>query len=57
MFINSSAKAAVILKYLIISFIEKIKVLALLNSDFFEEISKKEVDELSKYITAISMIE
>jgi hypothetical protein len=56
-FINSSAKAAVILKYLIISFIEKIKVLALLNSDFFEEISKKEVDELSKYITAISMIE
>jgi hypothetical protein len=28
--------------------LDRIKVLALLNSDFFEEISKKEQDELSK---------
>jgi hypothetical protein len=28
--------------------IDKVKVLSLLNSDFFEEISKKELDELGK---------
>ncbi len=30
--------------------IDKIKVLSLLNSEFFEDISKKEVDDLSKFI-------
>lgn len=31
--------------------LDKVKVLALLNSDFFEEISKKELEELGKLIT------